>query len=352
MDKPTIIHPNIIKQLLILSLIVALGILLFKELYFLMNSFLGAITLYVIMRKPMRIMIEKWNWKKPLVALALMLISFIVLILPFAWATTFAVNQLMPYIKEPQKFNVVLEAINKFIKTKLNIDLMKSIDMNTIYSTGLEYVQNTLQGTMTGIGSFLFTYLILYFLITQYREWEVKARRLMPFSHKNDKKVVNEVQSMVYSNAIGIPIVAILQGLTGMIGYWIFGADKAILMGMLTAISSIVPMVGSMLVYLPLGIYTMAVGETWQGIAILVWGFAVIGSVDNVARIVLQKQFHDVHPLITLFGVFMGISIFGLMGLIFGPLLISLFLLLVKIYNDEFKNEATPASTTDAVRSV
>ena len=336
MENTKLIHPNIIKQLLILAIIIALGLLLFKELFFLMNSFLGAVTLYVIMRKPMTVMMEKWKWYKPITALLLMFVSFILLILPFAWATTYGINQIMPYVKDPEKLNSIFGAINTFIMKNLDIDILEGINMSMVYSKGLEYLQNTLQGTMTGLGSFFFTYLILYFLITQYKEWESKAITILPFSRKNDNKIVQEVQSMVYSNAIGIPIVAILQGFTGMFGYWIFGAENILLLGMLTAICSIVPMVGSMLVYLPLGIYTMAVGETWQGIAILVWGFAIIGSVDNIARIFLQKQFHDVHSLITLFGVFMGISIFGIMGIIFGPLLISLFILLVKIYNDEF----------------
>lgn len=336
MQNNRVIHPNVIKQVLILIFIIILGVILFWKMYFLLNPLLGAITLYVILRKPMVIMIEKWKWYKPISALLLIFISFVVLILPFVWATTFAVNQIMPFIKNPDKLTHILNAINTFVFDNTRIDLLDKLDMSLLYSKGIEYAQTTLQGTMTGVGSFFFTYLILYFMITQYKAWEIKARRMLPFSTNNDDKIVKEVQTMVYSNAIGIPIVAILQGLTGMLGYWIFGAENVILMGMLTAISSIVPMVGSMLVYLPLGIYTMAVGEMWQGIAILIWGFAVIGSVDNVARIVLQKQFHDVHPLITLFGVFMGISLFGLIGVIFGPLLISLFILLVKVYDDEF----------------
>lgn len=86
------------------------------------------------------------------------------------------------------------------------------------------------------------------------------------------------------------------------------------------------------------------------------WGFFAIGSVDNIARFVLQKRLADVHPLITILGVLMGIGLFGFLGIIFGPILISMFILLVRIYNDEFVDpteivevvEADPEKVIDA----
>jgi predicted PurR-regulated permease PerM len=90
------------------------------------------------------------------------------------------------------------------------------------------------------------------------------------------------------------------------------------------------------MVWIPLAIYTLSLGAQWQGIGVALWGFLVIGSVDNIARFVLQRKLADVHPLITIFGVIIGINLFGFIGVVFGPLLISMFLLLVKIYLNEF----------------
>ncbi|MBX7224480.1 MAG: AI-2E family transporter [Chitinophagales bacterium] len=330
------IHPNIIRQGAFLAVLIFMGITLFKEMYFLLSSFLGALTLYVIMRGVAKKLIEKWKWKKPLAALFLMIISIVLLVLPFAWTTSFAIDKILPFVHDTSKLNEIFEKINQFIMSKTQIDIMDALDMNMVYSKGIGFVQSTIQGTMSGIGSFFFMYLILYFLLTQYKELEEWVKKHLPFKASNDQKVVTEVKSMVYSNAIGIPIVAIVQGIVGTFGYWIFGAEQILLLGLLTAICSVVPMVGAMLVYLPLGLYELSIGHTWQGIAILIWGFGVIGSVDNIARIFLQKQFSDIHPLITLFGVFVGINMFGLMGIIFGPLLLSMFILLIKIYVDEF----------------
>jgi predicted PurR-regulated permease PerM len=80
----------------------------------------------------------------------------------------------------------------------------------------------------------------------------------------------------------------------------------------------------------------LANGMTWQGIGLFLYGFIVIGSVDNVFRFWLQKRIGDTHPLVTVFGVIIGLNLFGFIGLVFGPILLSLFLLLIEIYAKEF----------------
>ena len=99
------------------------------------------------------------------------------------------------------------------------------------------------------------------------------------------------------------------------------------------------PIIGAAFAYVPLAIIFFAQGNNFKGIIMLIYGFGVIGIVDNVFRFWLQKKIADVHPLITVFGVLVGVSLFGFVGLIFGPLLISLFLLLIKIYNLEFTDK-------------
>jgi predicted PurR-regulated permease PerM len=96
------------------------------------------------------------------------------------------------------------------------------------------------------------------------------------------------------------------------------------------------PVVGAALAYVPLAIIFFANNQTWQGTAMLIFGFGIIGTVDNVLRFTLLKKIGNVHPLTTVFGVLIGLKLFGFIGLIFGPLLISLFILLLKIYSAEF----------------
>ena len=144
---------------------------------------------------------------------------------------------------------------------------------------------------------------------------------------------------MVIANAIGIPVVAVGQGLIALIGYFIFGAPSAVLLFALTAVASMIPIVGAAIVYVPVCIFMIAEGNTGAGIGLAIYCLVVVGLTDNLLRFTLLKKLEDIHPLNTVFGIILGLNIFGFMGLIFGPILISITILLIQVYRDEFADE-------------
>ena len=103
-----------------------------------------------------------------------------------------------------------------------------------------------------------------------------------------------------------------------------------------TTIAAMLPVVGAAIIYVPLTIMLFVQGYTGKGISMGLWGFILIGLVDNVFRLLVNKRLGNIHPLITIFGVIVGVQLFGFIGLIFGPLLIALFILLLRIYASEF----------------
>lgn len=127
------------------------------------------------------------------------------------------------------------------------------------------------------------------------------------------------------------------QGAVSFLIYWLLGVNNALFWGFMTAIAGLLPMVGTVIVSAPLGIYLIANGIIWQGIVLIACGLLIIANIDNLCRIILMKKVSNTHPLIVIFGVILGIPLFGFWGIIFGPLLISLFLLLIKIYYVEYK---------------
>jgi predicted PurR-regulated permease PerM len=141
---------------------------------------------------------------------------------------------------------------------------------------------------------------------------------------------------MVTSSTIGVLLIALIQGVVGLVGYLIIGIDEPFLWFVATCITAMLPIVGAALVYVPLTIMLFAQGDTGRGIAMAVWGFGLIGLVDNLFRFMINKRLGNIHPLVTIFGVIVGLQLFGFIGLIFGPLLIAMFLLLLRIYGNEF----------------
>jgi predicted PurR-regulated permease PerM len=143
--------------------------------------------------------------------------------------------------------------------------------------------------------------------------------------------------SIIYSNAVGIPFMMLGQGLVASLVYWAFGVPNIIFWAFMTAVCGLIPMVGTVIVSVPLGIWFVAQGMVMKGIFLMLCGLLVIANIDNLMRIMLNKKISNTHPLIIIFGVILGIPLFGFWGILFGPLMISTFLLLIRIYYREYK---------------
>ena len=141
---------------------------------------------------------------------------------------------------------------------------------------------------------------------------------------------------MVRSNAIGIPLVALAHGIIALIGFLIFGIPDPFFWFVIVTIGSMIPFVGTLLGILPVFILSLSTGDNFQAWGILIYGLVVVGSTDNIIRLYVLQKLDNVHPLITLIGVIVGVPLFGFIGLIFGPLLISLFLIVLRIYRNEY----------------
>ncbi len=330
------IHPNKIRQVFFLTVLILLAIIIGKELYFMFAAFLGAITMHILLRTLMFKLVFKYHWKRWYAALTLVFGTLIIFVLPLIWLISILINKAIPILNNPELINSTANTLHEYILQRFNLDIFNTSNISKVNAQLLPMIKNMVGGTLSSVGSLFIMYFILYFMLTSAHEMEIWLKKNVPFKHSNADRLIKDFRNLVYSNAIGIPLVAIVQGLAGLIGYLIFGVREFVFMGILTAICSVIPVLGSMIVYLPLAIYQLAIGHTWQGIGILIWGFVIIGTIDNVARLLIQKRISDVHPLITIFGVIIGISLFGFIGIIFGPLLLSMFVLLVKIYIDEF----------------
>ncbi|MCC8146869.1 MAG: AI-2E family transporter [Bacteroidales bacterium] len=177
---------------------------------------------------------------------------------------------------------------------------------------------------------------VLFFMLQQSKGFEEGMEALLPISKESIQLLKAEVHNMVLSNAVGIPLIMFGQGVTAGLSYWLLNAGDPIIWGLITGIFGLVPVVGTGGVWVPLAINLLIGGNIWQGIVLLIYGALVISSVDNVVRMVFLKKRANVHPLVTLFGVILGMNLFGFWGIIFGPLLISGFMLLIRIYKKEF----------------
>jgi predicted PurR-regulated permease PerM len=330
------IDTNLLRQIAFILLILFLGIVLIRELWFFLSAFLGAVTFYVLMRERMFYLVERKGWKAPTAAWVLMVLSFFVILVPIGLLGNILYAKISYVVTHSGE---LLESLKKVIidlKAKIGYEVVKPETINQLGPYLAQLLPKILRVSLDTLTLIASMYFILYFMLVNGRGIEDYLYEYIPLKDGNVERIGMEIKVMVTSSTIGIPLIALIQGIVGLIGYLLIGIDEPFVWFVATCITAMIPILGAALVYVPLTIMLLVQGKTGQGIAMGVWGFGLIGLSDNLFRFLINKKLGNIHPLITVFGVIVGLQLFGFIGLVFGPLLISMFILLLRIYSNEF----------------
>jgi len=200
------------------------------------------------------------------------------------------------------------------------------------------YISNLFLDLLSGIGNFVIQFMIMYFvlfyLLTKPFSLREKLGEFIPFNDDNTQKLVKEFKNITNSTVISTGVIAVLQGILLALGFLIFDVSNPMLWGFITVLVSFLPVIGPPIIWLPAVIIKLAQGNYVFGIGLLVWGL-ILSTGDNFLRPYLQQKVGKIHPLVSLVGVFMGIPLFGLLGVVVGPLLISYALLTIRMFKEE-----------------
>lgn len=316
----------------LIAIIIGLGIILFRQIIPFLGGLLGALTIYTLVRKQMIYLSVKRKMRRSIAATLITVEAILFFLVPLGLVVWLAVVNLQNINLDPQAILAPFEEAANIIKAKTGYYILGKDTVAYVISA----LPRIGQAVMEGISSFVINVFVLvfvlYFMLIGGRKMEQYVNDILPFNDANTQNVVHEIDMIIRSNAIGIPLLAIIQGGVAMIGYWIFGAPNILFVGFLTCFASILPMVGTALVWFPIAVYMALIGNWMQAIGLAAYGVIVISQLDNLIRFIIQKKMADIHPLITVFGVVVGLPLFGFMGVIFGPLMLSLFFLFVDMF--------------------
>jgi predicted PurR-regulated permease PerM len=197
-----------------------------------------------------------------------------------------------------------------------------------------------LVGTATRLGIQLtIAFFGLYYLLGHQEQAWRAVRPFIPFSRANSELLRRRFKDVTVSTLIGTFATAAVQGVLVGLAFWATGLSNALFWGVVTVIVAVLPVVGSGLVWGP-GAVALALDARWGwAIALTAWGILVVGNVDNVIRPYVFRRYAQIHPYVTVIGAFAGIRYFGLLGLILGPLAISYFFELIRMYREEYLEE-------------
>jgi predicted PurR-regulated permease PerM len=317
---------------IILGAIVVLGCLLLWALSGLFTAILGAIVLFTIFKPIYVLLVEKKHWNKSLVAVMVILFSLIAIVIPSIMLCIMVVGKISSLTSSSFNVQDWINKIDAFSGHNFNQPHFAETTMQKLGTYATDLFPSIISSAANIFLTLLVMYFLLYFMLVQMREFERVLLKHAPFREEHALRFANALRDSTYSNVLGQGIIAVVQGTLLGIGFLIFGIPDAIFWGVIGAFISFLPVVGAPTLSIPASIILFAQGHTLKGILLLVYGLLFIGNVDNFLRMIINKRIADTHPLISVIGVFIGLPLFGILGLVFGPLLLSYFLLLLEIY--------------------
>lgn len=330
------LESNKLKQIAALAGIAVLGGFLLFSLSGFIPSFLGAVIFYVICAPVSNFFKTKWKFNKTLAVIVTLILSLLIIVLPVFSLSNMLISKLQAMLANSQSMYEDLLQLNTLINTKYSINVLSPENFQKLQSVFTNIIPNLLEQTVGIIADIAVMYFILFYMLYSETLAEKNITRLLPYTKENSELFAKELVSQTYSNIIGAPLLAIIQAFFAALGFWIFGLKEPFFWGVMCGFLSFIPVVGTALVWIPAGAIMLMNGASWQGIGLLIYGAVIIINIDNVFRFVLQKKIGDIHPLVTVFGVIVGLQWFSIPGLIFGPLLISYLLIMLKLYRAEY----------------
>jgi len=324
--------------------------------FFLFQPFLTAIIMAAVLaatfHTPYQYLVRKT--KRPHISslLTCFLVLFVI-VLPVVAATGLVANEVNgAYQKIIAEDNFYQNHIVNYLDIFKNSKFSKSINLNNfldqnqiskaverISSGALAFFQAVYQNVVGAVLWIFVMFFTLYYFLVESKAIIKKIMYLSPLRDEYESTLTQKFSSMVSATLKGTLIVGVVQGILGGIMFAIAGVPSFAIWAIIMIVLSIIPAIGSGLVWAPVGIIMLFMGDIWQGIFILAFGSVVISFIDNILRPKLVGGDTAIHPLLVFFATLGGIISFGIMGFIIGPVIMALFLALWDIYGKEFKTQ-------------
>lgn len=198
---------------------------------------------------------------------------------------------------------------------------------------------------VTRIGADIFVFIIaFYYFLKDGRRIRERIIRTLPLSRHNLEEIFDRLTATIYSVVWGSLVVAIVQGVAAGVGYYLFGVPNPALWGLATIFVAFIPFVGGAGAVVIAAVALLATGKFTSGIGLAIWGIAFVGLIDNVLRPYLLKDGVRIHPLLVLLSVIGGLEFFGPTGFVLGPMVLSLFSVLLEISPSVIQNRSSVPS--------
>ena len=274
------------------------------------------------------------------------LVVVFVVLLPLTFLTLAVAEELAKVIPNlPAQISRLLNSqtslfgrMSEWLQTRFGIEtsrsqefLVEQLKRSSEFVLGFSW--NLLGNILSTILKAFFVLFTMYYLFRDGDDIVKRLPAVLPLGREQGERLIARIQEVVSASVYGVVTIAALQGLLGGFAFWLLGIPSPVLWAVLMTFICMIPIAGSFLVWLPLSIYLMATGQWTKAVLLIAWGALIVSTIDNFLRPKLIGNHTKLHELFVFFSVLGGISVFGLLGIVLGPVVLAITLGLLQTFH-------------------
>ncbi|HYW49001.1 MAG TPA: AI-2E family transporter [Gemmatimonadaceae bacterium] len=294
----------------------------------------GAAIFYVLAVPGYRWLLKK-RVSRTVAATIMLLLVLVIILVPGSTLVTVLIEEIPAAIRGLDTGPLV-QKVQGLRVGPINVGEQLARASGSIGSWASAQVLGAVGGAARSTLNLVIAMLGLYYLLIAAEDVWPRVKRYLPFTDEDSEEMRVKFYEVTMATVLGVVVVAVIQGVLVGVAFAVLGLPNPIVWGTVTAIASVLPLVGSALVWLPATVVLFATGHPGKAIGLAIFGFVVVSNLDNVMRPLVSKKVGNLHPLTTLLGAFAGIEYIGLIGVLLGPLAITWFFELLVIYDKEY----------------
>jgi predicted PurR-regulated permease PerM len=274
------------------------------------------------------------------------MLVLVVIIIPLILISSLVVREVVSFYQELDSGGLSIQSsINQIESTiqyyipAFEVDLTKQIQLSAEWFTG--NLGAIFAGTVSTVFAFFIALIGSFYFFRDGKELLELVIKASPLPDDEDRVILNRLGRAIRAVATGTVLVALIQGSLVAIGFTLFGIERAVLFGSIASVGALMPGVGTTIVTAPAILYLFISGDTVNAIGLAVWSVLIVGFVDNLIGPYLMSRGNNMHPFIILIAVLGGLSLFGPIGFVVGPVVVTLFLVLLELYNQYIVKESS-----------
>lgn len=340
------------KKFSMMVLIIALGVLAFLVIRPVVTSVIAALILAYLFL-PLQKKMVRFVKNRTFSASVVLAFVLVIIIIPTWFFIPIIMEQIFGMFRYAQALDIQKILMSLFPTASEQFSVQAGVMVSSFVSKISATALNALVGVfldvpMISLHLFIICF-IFFFALRDHEELKEFATGLSPFGAAKEKLLIKHFKDITDSVVYGQIVIGLVQGALAGIGFLIFGVDNALVLTVLATVLSITPIVGPFIIWIPVSVYLFTSGHSGVALGYLLYNLIIVSTVDNVLRSYLVSRRTNLSPAVILVGMMGGAFIFGIMGLIIGPLILAYFLVFLKSYKDRTLYSLFSDKTTESV---